>query len=162
MKEIYESLLNNTIDASIVDLGLAEYITNNVHCNLTLVGPAFGRSAYGIVFRKNWQYKKVIDVNILALRESGILDDLSNQWFGGSSCSQLSSRTNAMAIESMAGLFLTFGIICTLSILLSLWQNRLIMKDYLLTLIYRKSRIDENDVPSINNSHTTSSEDSSS
>ena len=49
-------LLNNIIDASIMDAGVVEYATNNIYCNLTLVGADFDKSAFGIVFQKNWLY----------------------------------------------------------------------------------------------------------
>ena len=40
-QEMYDSLLNNIIDASFMDTGVVEYLTNNVYCNLTLVGSRF-------------------------------------------------------------------------------------------------------------------------
>jgi ABC-type amino acid transport substrate-binding protein len=72
--EMYEKLLNNIIDASIMDSGVLEYFTNNIYCNLALVGTDFDKNAFGIVFPKNWIYQQLFDVNILSLRESGMLD----------------------------------------------------------------------------------------
>jgi ABC-type amino acid transport substrate-binding protein/ABC-type branched-subunit amino acid transport system substrate-binding protein len=144
-KQMYNCLLNNIIDVSITDGGASEYMTNNVYCNLTLVGADFDDSAFGIVFQKNWQYAQDFDVNILALRESGAITDLRTKWFDATNCSQSPDSSNtdtAMTIESMAGLCLTFGIIYILAVLLFTWQKRLIIKDYLLRLIQKKS-IDE-------------------
>jgi ABC-type amino acid transport substrate-binding protein/ABC-type branched-subunit amino acid transport system substrate-binding protein len=129
-QEMYNKLLNNIIDASIVDSGLVEYATNNVYCNLTLVGADFYKNAFGIVFQKNWLYQKDLDVNILLLRESGALDDLKRRWFQTNYCSRLSSTFTSMTIESMAGLFLTFGVISVLSILLFVWKKRFIIQNY--------------------------------
>ncbi len=136
--EVYDKLLNNIIDASISDSGVIEYFTNNVYCNLTLVGTDFDKSAFGIVFQKDWIYHQLFDVNILSLRESGVLDDLRRKWFETNGCSHLSTKFNATTIESMAGLFLTFGVISLLSLLLFVWTKRFILKDFLLTLIHRK------------------------
>jgi hypothetical protein len=103
-------------------------MTSNVYWNLTLVGGDFDSSALGIDFQKKWQYGKDLDVNILNLGESGALDDLRSKWFQGSSCSQSSDSSTAMTIESMAGLFLIFGIICVLAGILFIWTKRSIIK----------------------------------
>jgi hypothetical protein len=133
-QDIYNCLLNNIIDASIINVGIGEYITSNIYCNLTLVGTDFDENSFEIVFQKNWLYQQEFDVNILSLRESGVLDDLRNQWFQTNFCSQSSdSSSTAMTIESMAGLFLTFGIISILALLLILWQRRFIIRDSLVT-----------------------------
>jgi polar amino acid transport system substrate-binding protein len=138
-QQIYDALLNNQIDACIMDACILEYITSNVYCNLTVVGPDFEKSAFGIPYQKGWQYGKEFDVNILALRESGDLDNIVSKWFQGTYCSSQSSVDSAaMTIEAMAGLFLTFAVICVLALLLFVWQKRLIIKDRLSTLLYGK------------------------
>jgi ABC-type amino acid transport substrate-binding protein len=139
--DMYEKLLNNIVDASIWDSGVTEYFTNNVYCNLTLVGTDFNKNAFGIVFPKDWMYHQVFDMHILSLRESGALDNLKSKWFETNNCLRSSKKSDSMAIESMAGLFLTFGVISFLSLLLFLWNKRFIIKEFLLILIYRnKSR----------------------
>ncbi len=77
--EMFNSILDDVIDASIMDGGFLEYETGNIYCNLTVVGADFDSSAYGIVFHKNWQYAEIFDVNILSLAESGSLDNLRAQ-----------------------------------------------------------------------------------
>jgi hypothetical protein len=129
-EEMYIKLLNNIIDAAITESGVAEYSTSNFYCNLTLVGRGFDKSAFGIVFRKNWLYQEYLDVNIRLLRESGAFDDLRRKWFQTNSCSRSSIKSTSMTIESMAGLFLTFGVISILSILLFVWKKRFIIKNY--------------------------------
>jgi ABC-type branched-subunit amino acid transport system substrate-binding protein/ABC-type amino acid transport substrate-binding protein len=138
-QEVYDKLLDNIIDASIMDSGLVEYFTHNVYCNLTLVGTDFDKNAFGIVFPKNWIYHQLFDVTILSLRESGILDELKRRWFQTNYCSRSSTTFNAMTIESMTGLFVTFGAISVLSLLLFLWIKRFTLKDVLLTQINRKT-----------------------
>jgi hypothetical protein len=90
------------------------------------------------LLKKNWQYEKDLDVNVLALRESGALDTLKSEWFQASLCSTQTDLSTPMSIESMAGLFLTFGVICALSVLLFIWFRRFIIKDFVLTLIHGK------------------------
>ncbi|CAF1360483.1 unnamed protein product, partial [Adineta ricciae] len=59
--DIYAKLLDETIDAAIMDVGPLEYMTSYVYCNLTLVGSDFDKSAIGIVFPKDWIYLKDFD-----------------------------------------------------------------------------------------------------
>ncbi|CAF4078580.1 unnamed protein product [Adineta steineri] len=127
-EEIYDKLLNNIIDASIMDAGILEYITNQIYCNLTSMGKDFGQSAFGIVFQKKWQYEQILNIQILALRESGELDNLKRKWFQTTSCAQIYDTSQAMTIQSMAGLFLTFAIITLLAILLFLWKKRFLIR----------------------------------
>jgi ABC-type amino acid transport substrate-binding protein/ABC-type branched-subunit amino acid transport system substrate-binding protein len=137
-QEMYDKLLDNTIDASIMDSGFLEYATSNIYCNLTLIGADFDKSAFGIAFQKNWLYQEVFNLNILSLRESGDLDELKRKWFQTNYCSHLSPIFTSMTIESMAGLFITFGTISIFAILLFIWKKRFIIIDYLLFLKHRK------------------------
>ncbi|CAF0924736.1 unnamed protein product [Rotaria sp. Silwood1] len=133
-QHMYDSLLNNLIDASFMDSGTAQYVTNNIYCNLTLVGSDFDESSLAIVIPKRWLYEQDLDVNILSLRESGILDDLKRKWFQISSCSGTSDIPAGMAMDTMSGLFLTFAVISALSLLFFLWTKRFTMKAYLFKL----------------------------
>ncbi|CAF4585487.1 unnamed protein product [Rotaria sp. Silwood1] len=156
-QELYDSLLNGDIDAGFMDIGVAEYITNNVFCNLTLVGADFDASAFGIVFRKNWLYEQDLDVNILSLRESGVLDDLKLKWFQIYNCpdsSDLSTATS-MGVTTMAGLFVTFGVISLLSLLLFAWTRRFLIKDILFKLMNRNNSLVEQQVSNTKRSSKT-------
>ena len=135
--DIYHNLLHGQIDAAIMDAGLLEFATSNLYCNLTLVGVDFDRSSFGIAYQKKWQYAQQLDINILSLRESGALDDLTTKWFLTDRCAGSAQAPPAMSIKSMAGLFLTSGIISILAVLLFLWINRFILRNYL--LIVRRS-----------------------
>ncbi|CAF4765037.1 unnamed protein product [Rotaria sp. Silwood1] len=118
--ELYLSLLDNDIDVAISDTDLLEYMTNKVYCNLTLVGGDFSRSEYGIAMPKQWIYKKYLDVIILSLRESGVLDDLKRKWFEGNICQQSFSSDTSTSINiiAMTSLLLTFSGISILSLVL--------------------------------------------
>ena len=130
-QEIVDRLLSRDIDASVIDSGTGEYMTNNVYCNLTMVGPGFDTSTYGIVFPKHWPYAQDFDVNLLALRESGDLHNLRKRWFEANHCDDAAETPNAMSIESMAGLFLTVGVIVVIALLALLWTKRMAIKNSL-------------------------------
>ncbi|CAF4780718.1 unnamed protein product [Rotaria sp. Silwood1] len=117
-QEMYNSLLNNLIDVSFHDTGAAEYVTNNIYCNLTLIGEGFDSSVFGIITPKQWLYGQDLDVNILSLRETDNLDNLRKKWFQVKKCSNSSPVSTAIRIESLIGLFILFGVICVLSLLL--------------------------------------------
>ncbi|CAF4196559.1 unnamed protein product [Rotaria sp. Silwood2] len=123
-QEIYDSLLNNVIDVSFHDTGVAEYVTNNIYCNLTLVGEGFDKSVFGIITPKQWLYEQELDVNILSLRESGNLDTLRRKWFQVQKCFDSPATSIGIGIESLSGLFIMFGGMCVLSLLLFVWKKR--------------------------------------
>lgn len=146
--ELYSSLLNNLIDASILDIGAVEYFTNNIYCNLTLIGPLFAPSSYGIAYSKQWLYGKDLDIVILSLRESGVLDDLKKKWFEKHVCqdSSLSRISTSINIEAMSGLLLTFGIISILSLVLFIWKKRFALKGHLTGSTRRKHSLIEQQI----------------
>lgn len=134
----YQSLLDGLIDVSFMDIGVAEYATNNIYCNLTLIGGDFDKSAFGIVIPKDWIYAQDLDVNILALRETGRLDTLRIKWFQAKTCQGDYNGPTAMGIESLGGLFLLFGVISILSMLLFLWKNRYIINKFISNLFRQR------------------------
>ncbi|CAF4149973.1 unnamed protein product [Rotaria sordida] len=75
-QEIYDSLINNLIDVAFNDADVAEYMTNNIYCNATLIGDGFDKGVFGITTSKQWFYGQDLDVHILSLKESGDLDIL--------------------------------------------------------------------------------------
>ena len=107
-----------------MDLGTGQYVINNVYCNLTLVGEGFDKSTFGIVTPKGWLYPKDLDVAVLALQETGALDRLKRKWFHSSTCAKTEEASTALGLESLSGLFLTFGIICVLALVVHAWKKR--------------------------------------
>ena len=87
--EQFKRLLNGDIDATFMDSGIAEYLTNNVYCGLSMVGPSFDAGTYGVVYPKHWLYAEDFDVNLLALRESGELDNIARRWFESKTCEEI-------------------------------------------------------------------------
>ena len=133
-QELFDRLLSGDIDVSFMDIGAAEYMTNNIYCNLTLVGASFDGSMFGIVFPKNWLHIQDFDINVLALRELGELDTLKKKWFETKLCDDSVETPIAMGAESMVGLFLTVGLITVLALVTVLWTKRTAIKNCLLSL----------------------------
>jgi len=131
---LYESFLQNQIDVAIMDSGAAEYTVNH-NCNLTLVGNDFDKNSFGIAFRKDSFFEQYFDIAILSLRESGQLDALRHEWFQQNSCSSPHVSFSSMTVESLAGLFLIFGVLSLLSIVLFLWKHRQKIKDSIRRII---------------------------
>ncbi|CAF5099657.1 unnamed protein product, partial [Rotaria sp. Silwood1] len=136
--DMYSSLARGIIDAAFEDNGVATYITNNIYCNLTLVGNDFDKSVFGIITHQKWLYKQDLDVNILLLREAGDLERLRQKWFEVQNCPDSSETSTAIGIEATSGLFLVFGVISVLSLLLFAWKKRHNIKNYLFRLISLK------------------------
>ena len=128
-QETYDRLLDNTIDASLIDFAVGEYATNNIYCNLALVGDEFDHGAFGIVTTKDWLYAHDLDVNILKIRESGELEHLRVKWFQGKTCAHTLETSTAMQIENLRGLFLIFAVICGLSIIIFFCRKRQIISN---------------------------------
>ena len=139
LQQQFTSLLNGTVDATFMDSGIAEYVTNNIYCNLTIIGADFDKAAFGIVMPKQWIHVQDVDVAILSLRESGALDNLRKKWFSSQICPDTYVIPSALGIESLAGLFLTFAVISILAVLLFLWRTRDTIKDYLLQAAHRRN-----------------------
>jgi ABC-type branched-subunit amino acid transport system substrate-binding protein/ABC-type amino acid transport substrate-binding protein len=131
-QEIIDSLLSGVIDVGIMDSGVAEYITGELYCNLTLVGAPFDSGAFGIVIPKQWIYGEELDVNILSLKELGVFDDLKRKWFPTNNCPATASTSISMGVDTLSGLLLIFAVISVLSWFLFAWQKRFVIKDHLI------------------------------
>nr|ACD54806.1 AMPA glutamate receptor ion channel-like protein [Adineta vaga] len=125
---MFDYLLSGTIDVALFDGGVAEYMTNTIHCSLTLVDEEYDKGAFGIVMKKNWIYTQDLDVAILSLRESEILDDLRQKWFQKNNCPSESLTSTAISVESTSGLFVVFAVITFLSFALMLWKKRKVIR----------------------------------
>ena len=127
-----------------MDIGAAEYMMNNIYCNLTVVGDSFDASTLGFVFPKNWLHIQDFDINVLALREFGELDILKKKWFLARSCEAAGEASVAMGVESMAGLFLTVGLITVVALLAFIWNKRANIVHHVSSLIDRRRRFVQN------------------
>ena len=121
-------LLHQDIDAGFIDSGPGTYWTNNIYCNLTLIGADFDIRRYAIVFPKNWLFIEDFDKNVLALRESGQLDKLRRRWFESNLCQDSVETLNAIGVDSLAGLFLTVGMFVCIAFLALVWTKRMLIK----------------------------------
>jgi len=144
LQQTYDSLLAGIIDVAFTDIGVGEYMTNNVYCNLTLIGDSFDSGIFGIVVPKNWIYTEALDITILSIGETGALDNLKVKWFQTSICPDTSGVATAIEVGSMGGLFAAFAVTVILSLLLFAWRKRHIFTNCLfitghgMQLSYRK------------------------
>ena len=150
--ELFERLLSGDIDVSFMDIGAAEYMTNNIYCNLTLVGASFDGSMFGIVFPKNWLHIQDFDINLLALRELGELDNLKKRWFGTKVCDDSIETPIAMGADSMFGLFLTVGSITIVAFLAFVWTRRATIIHFVSSLVDRRRHVGQNPEPTTRSS----------
>ena len=116
--EMYLRLLDNTIDASIVDASMVDYTIQNFYCNqLALVGVPFLKSSFGVVVPNNWLYKTDLDRHILALRSAGKLDAFRDKYLKPSNCSSTANKAemDEFSLEVMGGIFLIFILLTVLA-----------------------------------------------
>ncbi|CAF3850566.1 unnamed protein product [Rotaria sp. Silwood1] len=137
-EELCSSVAEGLADASIIDSSSAEYYTNNIYCNLTIVGDYFNQNIYSIVIPQDWIYTQDLDVTILSLRQLGELDKLRIKWFQTKRCPDSLQQSGNISIEEIFGLFLVFGVISILSLLLFAWMKRHNVKSYLFKLMHKK------------------------
>lgn len=130
--DLYTDLIDNIIDAGIMDAGVLEYRTSSFYCNLTLIGADFEKGAFGIVTPKEWLYAENLDISILSLRESGELDALKRKWFQGGTRTDISDSPTGTTVESMSGLFVTFGTVIILALISYIWRKYSRRQNYLL------------------------------
>ncbi|CAF4961597.1 unnamed protein product [Rotaria sp. Silwood1] len=135
-EELCSSVASGLADASIIDSSSAEYYTNNIYCNLTIIGNDFNQNIYSIVIPQDWIYTQDLDVAILSLTELGELNKLKIKWFQTKICPDPVQQSSNISIEAIYGLFLIFGIISILSLLLFAWKKRINIKSYLSKLMH--------------------------
>jgi len=73
----------------------------------------FGRSGYGIGLQKNSLWTEQINSAILAMHESGFMEDLDQKWIFQETMDTCASRYESvpttLGLKSMAGVFLLVG-----------------------------------------------------
>ena len=132
-QEIYQRLLDNTIDASIWDSPILEHAIDEHYCGIfQTTGTGFLQSSFGIAVPKSWRYKKDLDSNILALRDSQQLERLEEIWFDPRKCTasfDRKKRVQLIGIETfsmgtMAGAFFVFLVVSVAAMGIFLGESR--------------------------------------
>ncbi|CAF3550034.1 unnamed protein product [Rotaria sp. Silwood1] len=137
-QDIYQRLLDNSIDAALWGSSALEYAIGNHYCQqLTVVGVGAIKSPIGVIMRKNWEYKSDLNHYIQMLRDLGVLEQLEKKWFGQHKC--LNSLTSPggkdeiggkredekFSLHIMGGLFITFVFVSVIALLLHLYYSRM-------------------------------------
>ncbi|CAF4842263.1 unnamed protein product, partial [Rotaria sp. Silwood1] len=108
-QDIYLALIENRIDAALFEGAALQYVIDRNYCGrLSLVGVGFAKSWFGIAMKKDWEYKADFDMNILSVREEGLIE---KKWFLKRSCNSDVGNMwqyDGIPLSSMSGLFLTF------------------------------------------------------
>ena len=131
--EMYDALLNYSIDASIWDSAAIEYAVEKEYCDrLIVVGVGFVRSSLGIALQRNWPYKRDLDSTILSMRESESLGCLEARWFTNRKCLGSSGTADgenppglvSFSLDVMSGVFILFFAMTVVAIGVHLWHCR--------------------------------------
>jgi hypothetical protein len=88
---------------------------------LALVGVGFAKSSFGIAMKKNWEYNADFDMNILSLRESGLIENLEKKWCLERICNSNVDHkweSDGIPLSSMIGLFLTFLMVIGIAVVI--------------------------------------------
>jgi polar amino acid transport system substrate-binding protein len=81
--EAYEALLNRQVDAVVFDAPVLLYFAaHDGKGRVLVVGTAFHKEDYGIVFQSNSPLRKQVNGALLALREDGAYQQIYDRWFG--------------------------------------------------------------------------------
>ena len=100
------------ISAFIWDSTRLEYEASK-DCDLMTANEQFGRSGYGIGLQKNSPWIDQINKAILAMHESGYMEDLDQKWILqgtlGKCTSGMETAPTTLGLKSMAGVFLLVG-----------------------------------------------------
>ncbi|CAF3585805.1 unnamed protein product [Rotaria sp. Silwood1] len=115
-QDIYLALIENRIDAALFEGAALQYVIDRNYCGrLSLVGVGFAKSWFGIAMKKDWEYKADFDMNILSVREEGLIEkkwflkrscnsDVGNMWQYDASCKKdTSSDTTQSSITVYYG-----------------------------------------------------------
>jgi polar amino acid transport system substrate-binding protein len=84
IEDAYKALLDKQADAVVFDAPvLLFYAAKEGKGRVQMVGTAFRKEDYGIVFPRNHPLRKQVNVALLGLREDGTYQQLYDKWFAG-------------------------------------------------------------------------------
>ncbi|KAL7606203.1 hypothetical protein Lser_V15G17050 [Lactuca serriola] len=128
--EEYAEKLRAGIVAAIVDERPYIDLFLSYHCQFQIVGQEFTKSGWGFAFPKESPLAVDMSTAILTLSENGELQKIHDRWLKRESCASQDSNSDSdsdqLQLESFWGLFLIFGIACSIALLLyfgmMLWE----------------------------------------
>ncbi|ESQ88667.1 transporter substrate-binding domain-containing protein [Asticcacaulis benevestitus] len=78
-----KALLTKQVDAVVFDAPVVQYIAAHQSMGAAMVvGPVFNTQDYGLVFTNGSELRRPSDAALLAMREDGTYDRISEKWFG--------------------------------------------------------------------------------
>ncbi|KAD6795655.1 hypothetical protein E3N88_06551 [Mikania micrantha] len=113
----YAEKLGAGIVAAIVDERpyIDLFLSNN--CRFQIVGQEFTKSGWGFAFPRDSPLAVDMSTAILTLSDTGELQKITDRWLKRKTCTQQSSDSDQLQLESFSGLFLIFGVACVLALL---------------------------------------------
>ncbi|XP_071691380.1 glutamate receptor 3.2-like isoform X2 [Rutidosis leptorrhynchoides] len=114
----YAEKLEAGVVAAIVDERpyIDLFLSNN--CRFQVVGQEFTKSGWGFAFPRDSPLAVDMSTAILTLSENGELQRIHDYWLKRKTCSPQSSDSDQLQLESFWGLFLIFGVVCSVAILI--------------------------------------------
>jgi ABC-type amino acid transport substrate-binding protein len=80
--ECYAGLDDERYEAVVYDAPVLSYYVNESGGSVELVGPILRPEEYGIAFRNGSDLRKVVDADLLSMREDGTYYRIKQKWFG--------------------------------------------------------------------------------
>ncbi|KAM7479516.1 hypothetical protein LguiA_027729 [Lonicera macranthoides] len=118
--EAYADALERETVAAVVDERPYIDVFLSTYCRFQVVGQEFTKSGWGFAFPRDSPLAIDMSTAILTLSENGDLQRIEDKWLNKRACSPQSSllESDQLHLESFWGLFLIFGVVCFLALLI--------------------------------------------
>ncbi|XP_076883483.1 glutamate receptor 3.2-like [Bidens hawaiensis] len=116
-QEYAEKLGAGTV-AAIVDEQPYIDLFLSTNCGFQVVGQEFTKSGWGFAFPRDSPLAVDMSTAILTLSENGELQKIHNYWLKKKTCAPPNADSDQLQLESFWGLFLIFGVVCALALLI--------------------------------------------
>ncbi|PWA83402.1 CCAAT-binding factor [Artemisia annua] len=119
--EYAEKLLSGTVAAIVDERPYVDFFLSN-HCDFQIVGKEFTTSGMGFAFPRDSPLAVDMSTAILRLTETGEFKKIQDNWINKRACGPQSSSlvSTQVPLKSFWGLFLIFGLVCVVGVLIHL------------------------------------------
>ncbi|CAM9260924.1 unnamed protein product [Chrysoparadoxa australica] len=118
--ECLEMVSNGTVKAIILDSPVANYLVSNTYCNLQTSSDLFDLQHYGIVLRPGSPIMNELSLEVLRIRESGLILQLDGQYIFTDTCAQQDDSGDdqgQLTAWDLGGIFIILGVFLSLGLL---------------------------------------------
>ncbi|GJT13482.1 glutamate receptor 3.2-like protein [Tanacetum coccineum] len=119
--EYAEKLLSGTVAAIVDERPYMDFFLSK-HCDFQIVGKEFTTSGMGFAFPRDSPLAVDMSTAILRLTETGEFKKIHDNWINKEACGPQSSSlvSDQVQLKSFWGLFLIFGLVCVVGVLIHL------------------------------------------